>query len=63
MRYEIIGIRSYSISDQLRLEKLKLGGGIGFPNHQIKRPFTLGEICLKLDAREEIRNDVANITM
>ena len=56
-------IRPYSVNDQIRLEILELGSEIGFGIRQIKRPFTLGEFHLKLDAGDEIWNDVANITM
>ena len=43
--------------------KLKFSSGIGFCTHQIESPFTFSEFYLKLDAREEIGNDVANIAM
>ena len=33
---------------------------MGFFTHQIKRPFTLGELYQQLDAREEIQDDVAD---
>ena len=54
---------AYSVNDQIRLYKFKFSSGIGLCTNQIKRPFTLGEFYLKLDAWEEIWNDVANIAM